>query len=103
MTQGTGTPLEKLVEEGFCIVDFYSTTCGPCKMLAPILARLESEFPFVNVIKINITDYPEYAEKWDVQLVPTLMFYNEGELKERHIGVLDGDALRERIANYMYD
>ena len=95
--------LKELIREGFCIVDFYSDSCGPCKLLAPILNRLEGEFPFINVGKVNTTTYPGYVGEYDVNAVPLLLFYNEGELKERHVGVLSGEQLQERIAKYLYE
>lgn len=95
--------LKELVKEDFCIVDFYSETCGPCKLLLPVLNRLESEFPFITVVKVNTTAYPNYVEEYELHGVPTLLFFNEGVLRERHMGVLNADQLKERIAKYLYD
>lgn len=95
--------LNDLVKEGFVIVDFYGETCGPCKILAPFLNRLESEFPFITVVKVNTTKYPNYSEELKITAVPTLMFYNNGELKERHLGVLSIEQLEERMSKYMYE
>lgn len=95
--------LKELIKEDFCIVDFYSETCGPCKLLAPVLNRLESEFPFITVVKVNTTMYPNYAEEYELQGVPTLLFFKEGELREKHTGILNADQLKERIARYLYD
>ena len=94
--------LNELMEEGFCIVDFYSDTCGPCKMLAPVLEKLESELSFINVIKVNISTYPAYAQEYDIQAVPTILFVNEGELKERTLGFMTEAQLREKISEHMY-
>lgn len=95
--------LKELVKEDFCIVDFFSDSCGPCKLLIPILNRLESEFPFINVIKVNTSQYPNYSDEYDIHAVPTLLFYSDGELKERHLGVLNGEQFKERIAKYLYE
>lgn len=94
--------LNELIQEGFCIVDFYSDTCGPCKMLAPVLEKLESELPFVNVIKVNISTYPTYAQEFEIHAVPTILFVNEGELKERTLGFMTEAQLREKISEHMY-
>lgn len=94
--------LEELMQEGFCIVDFYSDTCGPCKMLAPVLEKLESELPFIHVIKVNISTYPAYAQQFEINAVPTILFLNEGELKERTLGFMTETQLREKISEYLY-
>lgn len=94
--------LKELMGEGFCIVDFYSDTCGPCKMLAPVLEKLESELPFINVVKVNISTYPAYAQEFDIHAVPTILFVNDGELKERTLGFMTEAQLREKISEYMY-
>lgn len=103
ITIANGKPLEELAADGLCIVDFYSDTCAPCKILAMVLSRLESEFPFLNLIKANLSTVPEYGSKYDVRGVPTLLFYNNGELKERTMGVLAREELEARITRYLYE
>lgn len=103
LTEAKQDNLKELIKEGVCVVDFYSETCGPCKALAPILNRLESELPFITVVKVNTTAYPNYAEEYEIQAVPTLLFYKDGMLCERHLGLLNGDRLKEKIGQYLYD
>ena len=95
--------LKELYSVGFSIVDFYGETCGPCKLLAPILERLESEFPFINVIKVNTDAYPNYSKEYEITGVPTLLFVKDGEIKERRMGVMHEAQLKDKIAQYMYD
>ncbi|MBQ6117128.1 MAG: thioredoxin family protein [Oscillospiraceae bacterium] len=89
-------------EDDFVIVDFFSTSCGPCKILSTFLEDLEAELPFLSIVKVNTMEAPELAERFEIHAVPTLFFYQGGELKERHLGVLDEDELRERIERYLY-
>lgn len=93
---------DEIVSDGFVIVDFFSTTCMPCKMLSAVLEDLEAQFPFVNIVKVNITDYPELKERFDIRAVPTVYFYKDGEVKEENIGLLTEDELREIIGKYLY-
>ncbi len=95
--------LKELYANGFSVVDFYGETCGPCKILAPILEKIESELPFINVIKVNTTAYPEYSKEYEITAVPTILFVNDGEIKERQLGVMSESQLKEKIAQYMYD
>lgn len=98
----TAENFDVLVKEGFVIVDFYSTTCVPCKMFGKILEDIEAELPFVNIVKVNTTEYPELGERFDVRAVPTIHFYKDGEIREKRLGVIPEDELREIIGSYLY-
>lgn len=91
-----------LIREGFVIVDFYSTTCVPCKIFSKILENLENEIPFINIVKVNTTDYPELGKKNQIQAVPTIMFYKDGKMVNRHLGVMKADEVKEVISQYLY-
>lgn len=94
--------LAELVAEDFVIVDFYSTTCAPCKMFARILEDLDTEIPFLSIVKVNISEYPELAKDYDIKAVPTILFFKDGEIAERYLGVLGYTQMKEHIAQYMY-
>lgn len=98
----TEKELESLIKEDFVIVDFFSTTCGPCKLFSKVLDVIEGELPFVNIAKMNITDYPEIAKEYKITSVPTVHFYKAGKLMEAHLGVMRPDAVKEAISKYMY-
>ncbi len=58
--QANSENFESLVQDGFVIVDFYGTTCVPCKLFARILEDLDDEIPFLNIVKLNTTDNPNW-------------------------------------------
>ncbi len=93
---------EKLTGEGFVIVDFYSTTCGPCRILARILEDLEAEIPFLDIVKVNITDSPELADAFSIGAVPVVRFYKDGVPVKTHLGVMQTEQIKEVISEYMY-
>ncbi len=95
--------LKELTQDGLCVVDFYSETCGPCKLLAPILSRLDAQMPFVTFVKVNLTQYPDYGTEYEVDAVPTLLFVKDGQLREREVGFLNEDQLKEIIGKYLYE
>ena len=59
----------ELTAKGFTIVDFYSTTCVPCKMLSRILEDLVLDYPFLNIVKVNITDNPKLGVDHQIEAV----------------------------------
>ena len=93
---------ESLIQEGFVIVDFFSATCVPCKVFSRVLEELEAEIPFVDIVKVNTTDYPEIGQKNNIQAFPTIQFYKDGNVKYQHVGVMNVEKVKEQIAKLMY-
>ena len=94
--------MEEVIAKDFCIVEFYSETCAPCKMLADVLERLDSQMPFINIVPVNITNLPHYAEKYQIHATPTLLIMNDGELCERLTGFVSLDQIKEKAGKYLY-
>jgi thioredoxin 1 len=70
------------------LVDFHATWCGPCKVLAPIVAKLADEFEGkLKVGKVDIDVAPKLAQKYGITSVPTVMVFQAGEKKAAHTGV----------------
>lgn len=89
---------EVLSTDSPVIVDFYASWCGPCKMLAPVLEKIESRYSgSLKVEKIDIDKYPDIASKYEIMSVPTLMFFSGGELIRRETGFLPEEKLKEII------
>lgn len=78
------------------ILKFYSTTCGPCKMLAPVVKAV-SEETGVSVQDINIEDQFELAEQYGVMKVPTLVFLKDGEEVDRVVGFINKENLTNKL------
>ena len=69
------------------LVDFYADWCGPCKMLAPIIEKLEEEVQGkAKVGKVNVDDETEVAEKYGIMSIPTLILFKNGEVVKRASG-----------------
>lgn len=98
----TAQNFDQLVSQDFVIVDFFSTHCGPCKVFSKVLEDVASELPFVNIVKVNTTDEPELGERFEIHAVPTVHFYQNGQLMEGHLGVIPTDKLRDMISGYMF-
>ena len=80
------------------LVDFYSDSCIPCKMLAPVLSQIESEnSDRLKVVKVNVNFDIELAERFDVQAAPTLVYFKKGEEQARHRGAVRKDEIEAMI------
>lgn len=92
----------ELIQEGFVIVDFFSTTCVPCKMFSRILEDLTLDYPFINVVKVNITDYPKLGLENEIEAVPTVLFVKDGVELEKVVGLMEEDEVISKISAYYY-
>ncbi len=77
---------EVLNSNGTALVDFYADWCGPCKMMAPIVAEIAEERSDVKIGKIDVDASPELAMKYSVSSIPTLIAFENGRETGRIIG-----------------
>jgi thioredoxin 1 len=68
------------------LVDFWAAWCGPCKMIAPIIGELADEVDDVKICKINVDEEMELAQKYRIMSIPTLVYLEEGEVKDTMLG-----------------
>ena len=82
------------------LVDFYADWCGPCKMIAPLLNEIaqENEGRF-RIAKVNIDDEPALMQRFNVQAVPTLLFFRGGTLKDQLLGGAPKKTIVEKLNN----
>jgi thioredoxin 1 len=84
------------------IVDFWAPWCGPCKMVAPTLEKLAKEYSGkMLVAKVNTDENPEWAMKYGVQGIPTMLFVANGKMIHRQVGALPERVLRDIVAQFM--
>lgn len=84
------------------IVDFWAPWCQPCKTVAPTLDKLAKEYAGkMLVAKVNTDDNPEWAMKYGVQGIPTMLFVANGKVIHRQTGALPEGMLRDVVAQFM--
>jgi len=84
------------------IVDFWAPWCGPCKIVSPMLDKIAQEMPGKLVIaKVNTDENPEWAMKYGVQGIPTILFMAGGKIVHRQVGVLPERMLRDVVSQFM--
>jgi len=76
------------------LVDYWAEWCGPCKMIAPILTEIATEYQGkVKVAKLNIDDNPQTPPKYGIRGIPTLMLFKGGNVEATKVGALSKSQL----------
>ena len=80
------------------LVDFYTTWCGPCKTIAPVIEEIAKEYDGkLKVTKLNIEEAGSIATQYSIMSVPTLFIFNKGEVVEQIVGVVSKRDLKKKI------
>ena len=69
------------------IVDFWAEWCGPCKMMLPIFEQAAQNMQDFKFVKLNIEDCAEVAKEYHISSIPTVIVFEKGKMKTRHVGM----------------
>ncbi len=84
------------------IVDFWAPWCGPCRMVAPILDKVAKEYADrLIVAKVNTDENQEWAGKYGVQGIPTMLMLKDGKIVHRQVGALPEPMLKDVINQFL--
>ena len=89
---------EVLKAETPVLVDFWATWCGPCRMLAPTVSAIAEKYAGkVKVCKCDIDENIPLAEKYGIEVIPTLILFKNGEEKDRKIGLMTENEIESML------
>jgi len=82
------------------VVDFWAEWCGPCRMIAPALEEIAGTLNGkVKIVKLNVDENPQTAAKYNIQSIPTLMIFKNGDMSSRQIGAAPKQKLEQWITS----
>jgi thioredoxin 1 len=85
------------ISEGKVLVDCYAVWCGPCRMLGPIVDEVASEVTDYKFYKLNVDEAEDVAKEYGIMSIPTLLIFENGELKNKSVGFVSKEELKELV------
>ena len=87
-----------MVNEGVSLVDFWAPWCGPCRMIAPIIDELATDFDGkAKICKVNSDEETNLAVKFGIRSIPTILFMKDGKVVDTIIGATSKQSLADKI------
>ena len=86
---------DEKIKQGKVLVDCFATWCGPCRMLSPVLEEVSNEVDTYSFYKLDVDESEEVARRYGIMTIPTLLLFEDGELKQTLVGFKTKEELKE--------
>ncbi len=84
------------------LVDFWAAWCGPCRIIAPTVEELATEYNGrLKVVKVDVDENPDVSMRYGVQSIPTLLVFKNGEVVEKLVGAYPKPAIVGKLKNHL--
>ncbi len=91
----------RTIQHGNYVVDFWAAWCGPCRMIAPVVEDLARERSDIRFGKLNVDENPSTSAFFQVQSIPLLIFFKDGEERGRVVGAVPRSQIEAAIRQYL--
>lgn len=93
----TESNYDGFISEGTAVLDIKSEWCQPCRMLSPIIEELSNEYENVKIGKLDADESSDIAQRLGIRSIPTILIFKNGEVVERHTGMITKNNLKQLI------
>lgn len=93
ITELTKQNFEEITKNGICLIDFWASWCGPCRMMSPIIDEIASERLDIRVCKVNTDEQDELAMSFGIVSIPTFVLIKDGVVAAQAVGYMQKDQL----------
>jgi thioredoxin 1 len=84
------------------LVDFWAEWCGPCRMVGPVVEELSKDYEGKAIVgKVNVDNNSGISAKYGIRNIPTILFFKNGEVVEKHVGVAAKNILADKLNAHM--
>lgn len=84
------------------LVDFWAEWCGPCRAVSPVIEELAGQYASeAKVVKVNVDENQELAQRFGVMSIPTLLFFKEGREADKIVGAVPKAAIEKKLKNLL--
>src|SRR5688500_6293560 len=93
----TDDTIEEALMYGNVVIDFWAEWCPPCKIMSPLFEELSEEMEYVYFASMDADAYPKLVSSYEIQSIPTFLFFKNGAIVHRLVGARPKEALRKEI------